>query len=88
MAKHKLLKATILCRPRDRAMSVFAAHSAIRKRRMPALHIETAVRDITKNAASIGRVHGDVRRNFRVLYRGPFPRVDMASNCTTKSRWG
>src|ERR1700692_3767328 len=49
MAKHKLLKATILSRPPARAISVFADHSAIRKTRMPALHIETAAREISKN---------------------------------------
>src|SRR5713226_7428397 len=51
MAKHKLLRATILSRPAPRAISVFAAHSATRKSRMPALHVETAVREISKNAA-------------------------------------
>src|SRR6266576_427611 len=61
MAKHKLLKATILSRPRARAISVFAAHSAIRKRRMPALHIETSVRRDHKECGEHGRVHVDVR---------------------------
>src|SRR6266446_6250896 len=51
MAKHKLLKATILSRPLASAISLFAAHSATRKSRMPALHIETAVREISKNVA-------------------------------------
>src|SRR5580765_2229686 len=51
MAKHKLLKATILSRPRARAISVFAAHSAIRKIRMPALHIDTGVREVSRNTA-------------------------------------
>src|SRR5258708_19075275 len=51
MAKHKLLKATILSRPRARAISVFAAHSATRKSTMPALHIETTAREISKNVA-------------------------------------
>src|SRR6266481_836695 len=51
MAKHKLLRATILSRPRARAISLFAAHSATTKSRMPALHIETAVREIAKNVA-------------------------------------
>src|ERR1700733_7681993 len=51
MAKHKLLKPTILSRPWARATSAFAAHSAIRKSRMPAAHIETAVRENSKNAA-------------------------------------
>src|SRR5437660_12374339 len=50
-AKHKLLKATILSRPPARAISVFAAHSATRKSRMPTLHIETAVREISRNVA-------------------------------------
>src|SRR5258706_9190839 len=51
MAKHKLLNATILSRPLARAISLFAAHSATRKSRMPAPHIETAVREISKNVA-------------------------------------
>src|SRR4029077_3064264 len=49
-AKHKLLKATILSKPLACAISVFAVHSAIRKSRMPAPHIETTVRDIRRNA--------------------------------------
>src|SRR5580698_1340633 len=51
MAKHKLLKTTILSRPLARAISVFAAHSATRRSRMPAPHIETAVREISENVA-------------------------------------
>src|SRR5229473_1628461 len=51
MAKHKLLKATILSRPRARAISALVAHRAIRKTRMPALHIESGVRCNAKNAA-------------------------------------
>src|SRR6266478_10232035 len=51
MAKHKLLKATILSRPPARAISLFAAHSATTKSRMPALHIETTVRESSKNVA-------------------------------------
>src|SRR6266481_7275678 len=51
MAKHKLLKATILSRPRARAISLFAAHSATTKSRMPALHIETTGREISKKVA-------------------------------------
>jgi hypothetical protein len=46
-----LLKTTILPRPLAGAISVFAAHSATRKSRMPALHIETTVREISKNVA-------------------------------------
>src|SRR5271169_5289873 len=52
-AKHKLLKATTLSRPRARAISVFAAHSATRKSRMPAAHIEDAVRENSRNAAKM-----------------------------------
>src|ERR1700732_5384240 len=51
IAKHKLLKATILSRPPARAISALAAHSATRKSTMPALHIATAVREISKNVA-------------------------------------
>src|SRR5690242_15441042 len=51
IAKHKLLKVTILSRPRACVMSVFAAHSATRKSSMPVPHIETTVREISKNAA-------------------------------------
>src|ERR1700693_517379 len=51
MAKHKLLKTTILSRPLAPATPVFAAHSAMRKSRRPAPHIETAVREISKNMA-------------------------------------
>src|SRR5216684_2745595 len=51
MAKHNLLKATILSRPPARAISAFAAHSATRKSRTPALHIETTLREISKNVA-------------------------------------
>src|ERR1700693_1440046 len=50
-AEHKLHKTSILPRPPARATSVFAAHSATRKSRMPAAHIETAVREISKNVA-------------------------------------
>src|SRR5579864_7659439 len=52
-AKHKLLKATILSRPRARAISALAAQRAIRRSRMPAPHIESGVREITTNAARI-----------------------------------
>src|SRR6266404_300571 len=51
MAKHKLLKAAILSRPPARAISLFAAHSATRNSRMPAPHVETAVREISKKVA-------------------------------------
>src|SRR5258708_24948975 len=52
-AKHKLLKATIFSRPPARAISAFAAHSPTRKSRMPALHSETTVREISTNMARI-----------------------------------
>src|SRR6201981_1632013 len=73
MPKHKLLKTTILSRPRARAISVFAAHSAIRKRRIPALHIETTVRDIAKNAASIGVCMWTSDESFACSIGGRFP---------------
>ena len=76
-AKHKLLKATILSRPRARAISVFAAHSAIRKSRMPALHIETAVREISKNAARMVECMG-MPGVARVLNPGTSSRVNSA----------
>src|SRR5437660_6598192 len=50
-AKHKLLKTTILSRPRAPAISALAAHRAIRKSRMPAVHMETGVRENSNNAA-------------------------------------
>jgi len=40
-----------LPRPRARAISVFAAQSPTMKRRIPALHIETTVREIPRNVA-------------------------------------
>src|SRR5438046_4184332 len=53
MAKHKLVTAMILSRQAARAISVVAAHSATRKSRTPALHIETAGRGVPKSAARI-----------------------------------
>ena len=67
MAKHKLLKATILSRPRAFAKSALAAHSAIRKIRMPALHIEAGVREIAKKTAR-GVVCMGYQAKNRVLY--------------------
>src|SRR5580692_4178562 len=52
-AKHKLLKATTLSRPRACAISVFAAHQAIRNSRMPAPHIQTAGRESSRKAAGM-----------------------------------
>src|ERR1700722_16795849 len=51
MAKHKLLRTTILSRPPARVISLLVAHSATRKSRMPAPHIEAAVLEISKNMA-------------------------------------
>src|SRR3984957_825349 len=50
-AKHRLLKATTLSRPRACAISSLAAHSATKKIRTPAPHIETTVGEISKNVA-------------------------------------
>src|SRR4051794_33224591 len=73
MAKHKLLKATILSRPRAGATSVFAAHSAISRSRTPALHIETTVPEISKNAARMVGCMGTPSVSC-VLYRSGFSR--------------
>src|SRR5690242_4006610 len=73
MAKHKLHKATILSRPPARAISVFANHSATRKSRMPALDVETAVREISKNVARMVEcmgMPGVSSRALSVLYLG------------------
>jgi hypothetical protein len=51
--KHKLLKATILSRPRASAIWFFAAHTPIKKSAMPAEHIATAVPEISKNVARV-----------------------------------
>src|SRR5438445_9882916 len=73
MARHKLLKATILSRPPARAVSAFAAHSATRKSRMPAPHIETNEREISRNAARVVEciwMPGVGSRALSVLYLG------------------
>src|SRR5689334_2894447 len=49
MAKHKLVRATILSRPRALAMSFLAAHAPIKKRAMPAEHMATAGRERSEN---------------------------------------
>src|ERR1700676_2520133 len=72
MAKHKLLKTTILSSPPARAISVFAAHSAIRKSRTPALHIETAVREISRNAATMVECMWMPSVSLRALSRARF----------------
>src|SRR5258708_26682646 len=67
MAKHKLLRATILSRPRARAISALAAHRAIRKSRTPALHIASAVRENTKNPERMGACMGMPSVSSRAL---------------------
>src|SRR5277367_5782364 len=52
-AKHKLFKATILSRPWARAISDFAAQSAMSETRMPAASIEVTVRENMRNVARI-----------------------------------
>ncbi len=49
MAKHKLLKAAILSRPRAWVISFFEANTPIKKSAMPVKHMATAVREIAKN---------------------------------------
>src|SRR5579875_457269 len=83
MAKHKLLKATILSRALARAISVFAAQSAITKSTMPALHIETAVREISRNVARMVVCMWMSGVGF-LLYLQTCSRVDTASNCTRR----
>src|SRR5712691_9221615 len=73
MAKHKLLKATILSSPLALAISLFAAHIATMKSKMPALHIETAVREISKKMARMVvcmEMPGVSWRALSVLYLG------------------
>src|SRR5271156_2693897 len=85
-AKHKLLSATILSRPGARAISALAAHRAIRKSRMPALHIETGVRENSKNAARMVVCMWMPSVGSRAL--GYVYRTNAVSNCTTKRRRG
>src|SRR5579863_5363629 len=72
-AKHKLLKATILSMPRARATSVFAAHTAIRIIRMPALHIETTVRETPRNKARMVVCIWMPKRKSRALSAASYP---------------
>src|SRR5216684_2870866 len=51
MAKHKLLKATILSRPRAEAISLFAANTPIKKSAMPAEQVAATVGEVSKNVA-------------------------------------
>src|SRR5579862_4172213 len=50
-AKHKLLKATTLSRPRACAISSLATHRATKEIRMPAPHIASTVGEVSKNVA-------------------------------------
>src|SRR6266566_408307 len=52
-AKHRLLKATILSRPRAWAISFFEANTPIKKTAMPAENIATGVGEISKSAVRI-----------------------------------
>src|SRR5216684_2115090 len=84
MAKNKLLKATILSRPRARAISFLADQRAIRKITMPALHIESGARDNAKNVA-----RRDVCICMPCRSRALSGRVSgfsKAPNCTTGRR--
>src|SRR5271166_4418291 len=72
MAKHKLLKTTILSRPRAREISAFAAHNATQKSTMLAPHIDTAVREISKNVARmVGYMWTPAQKSL--LYQGTLP---------------
>src|SRR5437868_15454250 len=51
MAKHKLVRATILSRPQARAISFLAASRPITSSARPAADIEKAVRENSKNTA-------------------------------------
>src|SRR5258708_13477130 len=73
MEKQKLLKSAILSRPLARAISVFAAHSATRKSTMAGLHIETAVREISKNVARMVVCMGMPGVSSRALSRPESP---------------
>src|SRR5713226_3277638 len=54
MAKHKLLKATILSSPRASAISLFAANTPIKKSAMPAEQVAATVGEVSKNVARMG----------------------------------
>src|SRR5579863_1913320 len=69
-AKHKLLKTTTLSRPLARAISLFAAHSAIRRSTMAAMHIEVAVRENARNMARMVGCMWMPRRKL-ALYQEP-----------------
>src|SRR5262249_20751741 len=65
IAKHKLLKATILSRPRAAATSFFAANAPIKNSAMPAEHKPTAVGEVPKNVAGMAGCIGSPIR-YRV----------------------
>ncbi len=73
-ANHKLSRATTLSRPRACARSVLAAHSATRKSRIPAAHIEFTVRESSKNARRMVCVMSMPRRKVTCSFRGTVPR--------------
>src|SRR5580658_4281941 len=73
-AKHKLLKTTILSRPRACAMSVFTAHSAIRKTTRAAPHIEAGMRENSRNMARIVGCMGIPGGSLRPLREHFLPR--------------
>src|SRR6516225_4608016 len=85
MAKHKLLRTTTLSRPLARAMSVFVAHSATRKSKMPAAHIETAVREISKSVTRMVVCMWIPNISSHALSGEHFP-VHAISDCTTGVR--
>src|SRR5579863_2875855 len=84
MAKHNLLKATILPRPRAFAMSVFTPHSAIRKSSTAAPDIETTVRENSRNAARVVECMV-ISRGRLVLQQGHAVDGRLERDCTTKS---
>ena len=79
MAKHKLLKATILSRPRAEAISLFAANTPIKKSAMPAEQVATTVGEVSKNVA---RLVGCI--DFPSRYTGF--RVSVADNAGGRKR--
>src|SRR5580698_6239082 len=80
-AKHKLLKTTTLSRPRACAMSVFTAHSAIRKSTMAVPDIDAGVRE-NSNMARMVKFIG----MGRWLNPGKTSPGLKRLHCTTKSR--
>src|SRR5215471_15909067 len=61
-AKHKLLRATTLSRPRAAVTSFLAAHAPIKKTAMPAAHIAVAVRDkLRKRVRTVACIDSPLR---------------------------